>query len=561
MRNLKKIFCACMAIMMLLSLGVSAYAAEQTGSITINEANGVGVEGKTFRAYKVLDLQMVGQGYIYTVPADLKNFYAAFFTLEPDLGDFDYQVTQKIAALSGDTLFAFAAEVLNAAKNAQIVPASVTGAEGDTSVKLTGLPLGYYVVEDTADTAPVSALVLTSTNPNVTVNIKADLPTVDKKIVEGKNRVTANNAAIGDTVSYEVISRVPDMTGYTKYYFVMNDTLSKGLTFQNDVTITIGETKLTQDKDFSVSVSQTESGTEIEIVLKNFIQYKARKDDIITVCYSAILNEAAVIGTAGNPNHVYLQYSNNPNQTVDGDPENPDKPQKPIGQTPDAEVRTYVTGLELIKVDSEGNRLAGAEFEITGSKLNKVLVHRDVFKEDPSGEIWKLADGTYTAQDPMGEGIDQSVYADINTRYRKDSITETRETHENISARAAVGDDGILRLDGLSAGEYVITELRSPSGYNLLSKPFKLTVSWTAPANFSDPCQWNVSDTEVKGGYPDSLESGARIENGVIKIQVENQSGTQLPETGGMGTMLFYLIGGLLTTTAAILLIFRKRVS
>ena len=544
---------------MLLSLGVSVFAAEQTGSITINQANGVGVEGKTFQAYKVLDLQMVGQGYVYTVPAALKSFYANFFTLDPDLGDFDYQVTQKIAALSGDGLFRFAAEALKAAKNAQIHPASVTGAKGDTSVKLAGLPLGYYVVEDTAETAPVSALVLTSTNPNVSVNIKADLPTVDKKIIEGEKRVSANNAAIGDVVPYEITSRVPDMTGFTKYYFLLNDTLSKGLTFQNDVTISIGAKSLKKDVDFTVASSETAAGTEIEIVLKNFIQYKDWKDSTIKVCYSAVLNENAVIGTTGNPNHVSLQYSNNPNQVIDGDPENPDKPAVPVGRTPESEVRTYVTGVKLIKVDPEGTRLTGAKFQITGVRLNEVVVRQDIFKEDASGTFWKLADGTFTTQDPMAEGIDQSKYTDVSIKYRLESTTEIRKTHQNVTAEAVVGDDGILHFDGLSEGEYTITELQSPSGYNLLREPLKITISWTAPTKLSDPCQWDVSDTEAEQNYPESMESGAQITDGIIQIQVENQSGTQLPETGGMGTLLFYLVGGVLTTTAAILLVFRKK--
>ena len=561
MHKLKKTFALLLALALVLSLGITAYAAEQKGSITIKEAGGVSVEGKTFQAYKVLDLNMVGNGYVYTVPAELKSFYAGYFELSEALGDFDYQVTQEIAALSGDDLFAFASAVLSAAKDAGISPASVTGEEGNTSVILSDLPLGYYVVEDTAETTPVSALVLTSTNPNVEVNIKAELPVVDKKIIEDEDRVETNNAAVGDVVYYEVTSQVPDMTGYTKYFFVLKDTMSPGLTFNQDVAITIGNQTLTAGTDFTVTAEETASGTEIEIVFKNFISYKDQKDAAITVTYSATINEKAVIGVAGNPNYVKLQYSNNPNKVVSGDPDNPDKPIEPVGETPEEEVRTYVTGLKLIKVDPEGNRLTGAEFTITGSKLNKVLVRKDVYTQDENGTYWRLTDGTYTTQDPLTEGVDQSKYESVTVKYAKESVTEVKETQENVEATAVVGDDGVLRFDGLSAGDYEITELRSPAGYNLLEKPFKITIDWTAPENVSDPCTWTVSDTEAGDDYASSLESGAQIVDGCIQIQVENKSGTQLPETGGMGTTLFYIVGGLLMTTAVVLLITKKKLS
>ena len=127
MHKLKKPFALLLALALIFSLGITAYAAEQKGSITIHEAGGVSVAGKTFQAYKVLDLNMVGGGYVYTVPETLKSFYSDYFDLSQALGDYDYQVTQEIAALTGDYLFAYASDVLAAAKEAGIAPASVTG--------------------------------------------------------------------------------------------------------------------------------------------------------------------------------------------------------------------------------------------------------------------------------------------------------------------------------------------------------------------------------------------------------------------------------------------------
>ena len=131
-----------------------------------------------------------------------------------------------------------------------------------------------------------------------------------------------------------------------------------------------------------------------------------------------------------------LQYSNNPNKVVSGDPDNPDKPAVPEGETPEEEVRTYVTGLKLIKVDPEGNRLTGAEFTITGNKLNKVLVRKDVYTQDENGTYWRLTDGTYTTQDPLDEGVEQSNYESVTVKYAKESVTEVKETQENVEARS-----------------------------------------------------------------------------------------------------------------------------
>ena len=423
---------------------------------------------------------------------------------------------------------------------------------------ISNLPLGYYVVEDVGGAKPISALMLDTTNPDIVLEIKADQPGIDKKI-DGDNDsddsttglVENNNAAVGSIVPYVVTSRVPDMTGYEKYYFVVNDTLSKGLTFNGDVTITIGSNILVQDTDYTVTKTDNDDGTtSVEIVFKNFIQYKDNKNDAITIKYSATVNEAAVIGVAGNPNTVTLTYSNNPNIQDAGTSGNPDKPSpsSPTGETPKEYTRTYVTAVELIKVDSHGNRLTGAEFTIEGTKLNTVLVRTDVYTEDTNGMYWKLKDGSYTTDDPNTDGIDPDKYESTVTRYIKAVQTSAIHKSENVSYTATVGTDGILRFEGLSAGQYTITEIKSPAGYNLLESPINISIDWTAPTAPSTDCTWGVTGN-----------NSAIVDNGIVKITIENNAGAELPSTGGTGTAIFYAAGAILILAAVVLLVTRRR--
>jgi len=550
MNKTRKLASLLLALVMVLGMVGSAMA----GSITIKKAPNVSLDGKTFNAYKILDLEMFGDaGYVYTVPAELKNFYATEFSISADVGDFDYQVTQEIAAMQSNStqLFAFVARALAAAKEAGITPATATGTAAE-SVKIDNLPLGYYVIEDVGAATPISALMLDSTGEQMEVTLKADKPTIEKKIDgdndedEGTNGLVDNNTgAIGDKVPYVLTSKVPDMTGYVKYFYVVTDTLSKGLTFNDDVVITIGDKTLVKDTDYSLTATKNEDGTtSLEIVFKNFIQYQAQKDAAIKITYSATINEQAVIGSAGNPNKVQLEYSSNPNI----EPSSGDKPGEgdPTGKTPEDITRTFVTEVKLNKVDPAGNKLAGAEFEITGTTLNKVLVTKQAYVEDAAGTYYMLKNGTYTTEEPTESNSD--AYVSTETKYALKTTTEVvAVVPETVKAKATTGPDGQIVFTGLSAGTYTITELKAPEGYNLLQKPIQVVIGWKAPESDTTDCTWSYDWTDAAG------EGNT--------VTVVNKAGTVLPSTGGIGTTLFYIAGSILVVGALVLMITKRRVT
>lgn len=544
MKQLKKMLSVMLAVVMSLAMMIPVMAAEgepnanpTKGSITIT-AGGQGdtqvtLKDKKLVAYKILNATMqkdaitnddgsTSDGFAYTVPEKLENFYREYFKITETAGKtFDQLVTEAISKLQSDSteLENFAKAALKAAKEAQILGTEKTAATEDAegtpipdanrTVVFDNLDLGYYVIEDEGTGTPVSALILDTATPNVSVNLKTSQPVIDKKVNRNTNEneqkkdwQDSNNQAIGKKVEYQLTSKVPDMRGYTKYQFVMVDVLSKGLTFDEstaDMAITIAGRKVdgvvnevlrkgSLDKngnvvegDYALLVTNNYKeaapskieGTKIEIVFKDFQQYRDLTGNDITVTYKAELNENAIIGVTGNENNVKLQYSNNPSNNGEGIPDT-DRPDEndPKGETGWEEVRTYVTGIEIFKVDGATKvPLKGAEFKIESTEIGTVVVDKVVFNEitDPefSGQkYWKLKDGSYTLTDPTTEGVNQESYADTEKVYERTTVRTTEGTTENNVYMGTTDESGVLAFDGLKAGTYTITEEKAPQGYN-----------------------------------------------------------------------------------------------
>lgn len=564
---MKKIASILLVLMLVLTMAAPALAeGEPTHTITITNPK----SGHTYSAYQVFQGDITGGKLTNIDWGDGVNGAALLTALKELEAYKDCTSAEDVA----DVLVGFNNDSVQLDAFAEVVGKHLSQTSSGTSsnpvagenvytytINVTGD--GYYFVKDTgtsvAEGDAYTKYILHVVG-DVEVDAKAEAPTLVKEIVEGSTKVDANNASIGDKVNYELTSKVPKMDGYEKYYFVVNDTLSKGLTFNNDVAIKIGEKTLAKDTDYTVTVTDNSSngtGTSIEIVFKNFIQYKdnyAGKDIVIT--YSAKLNENAVIGSTGNPNKVKLTYSNNPNITDDGTTDNPDKPtdNSPVGKTPEDTVITYVTGIELTKENEAGDRLEGAEFKIEGEKLNTVLVTGERFVEDKAGTYYKLKDGTYTTKEP---GDNSDLYDDTEKKYALKTTREVVEKAEDVSITAVTGTDGILRFDGLSAGTYTITEIKAPDGYNMLEAPITIIIEWTAPtalvADGTEMCTWAIADGDT---------SDAEVnDGGIITLTVANKAGAVLPTTGGMGTTIFYVLGGLLIVAAGVALITRRRMS
>ena len=371
---------------------------------------------------------------------------------------------------------------------------AVAEASGNTYVAtFVNLPLGYYVVSpqagSTSNTRHTDAMLVNVTATTKNINLKSEYPTVDKTIDTDKK---GDSAQIGSKVNFQLKSKVPDTSEYTNYVFKIVDALSAGLDFNNDVTVKVGDATLTATTDYSV----TTKGKTVTIDLSNYVKTdnasKAGKGILVT--YSATLNENAFVGTpdqnnSGNLNSAKVQYSNGPSE------EN-------IGESTPSETHSYTFNFNLKKIYKEGdteNALAGAKFQLLDSDKTAISL---VKKSD-------------------------NVYRPAKTS-DTDKVTEV-ETPAT----------GIIEFTGLKAGTYYLKETFAPKGYNKLSDPVEVTIKATINKTTGALESWTVN-----GSAPT-----ADVTVPVVKI--ENKKGALLPDTGGMGTVLFTVFGVLIVALGA----------
>ena len=436
---------------------------------------------------------------------------------------------------------------------------------GATEVSLLA---GYYLIVDT--TTPVDGdalnpalLQVTNAGP-IHIQKKYDVPESDKYVVanddgDHSEHSKDEDSPIGKPVDFHLKAEMPlNMEGYEKYKMVFHDDLSDGLTFDPaSVQVFVGDTVTPIATSYytlvpSVVDCDKDGGgytCDFHVVIENVMTVPgyAPGCDVI-VKYTATLNEDALIDEA-NPNDFRLEYANNPNW----DPDDPSTPNQPTGVTPWKEVEVWTTQVEIRKVDGTTDQpLQGAEFTLEGVGQQKIKITKNEFAMyapsetvDPANKYWLLKDGSYTTQDPSLPEMDATLYASLTDLYKNTGVTVTWEenTLSDTKTVAEVGPDGTVKFGGLGEGVYTITETKTPDGYNGLKEPMTLTVVFH----------------EAEERFEYSWTGGA-IGSGA-SITVDNMKGSVLPETGGIGTTLFYVIGGLLVAAAAVLLVTKKRMT
>lgn len=432
----------------------------------------------------------------------------------------------------------------------------------------TGLAAGYYLIKDKDESlngtnVPYTLYVVQVVNDTLTFTPKGDVPSTDKKIVDGENKTTTNEASIGDEVNYEITGTMPsNIDDYKTYFYNFTDTLSKGLTYkENSIKVTVNGVDVTKYFYKGVGDYNETTGTTIEVgildikalsLLTNPAVGAITENTKVVLTYTATLNENAVIAGDGNPNDVKLSYSNDPNNSGNGSttpPENPEKPTPthPTGETPKVEVVTYTTELTILKTNEAGAFLPGVEFTLTGEGVNIVLVTEEKFTEAADGEYWKLKDGTFTTTAPTvadDETDNTADYENIKTKYTKTtSVVAKGNGKTETKVVGTVQADGTVTFKGLGAGTYTITETKTLPGYNTID-PIDFTLTFDA----DETPMFKSSNSNVTVGKDNMLDTS-----------IENKKGSLLPSTGGIGTTIFYVVGGILVIGAGILLVTKRR--
>ncbi len=565
MEAMKKFAAMMLSVIMVLALSVPAFAAEHdTVTITINDPMGVMPMAdepltRSYDAYKLLNLTTSQSGdkvnYAYTLNdkyADILKELVFAENWEESLGDkpdskdkvTQEQVIAYLGTLTSDikdddgaitqigSIHDFMVKVYKKIKAANpAISADATSSNG----QFTDMAQGYWMIVDTTkiEGNDTNSLIIVDTKgqDEITVTPKTSVPTVDKEVQENSTKDWGDSADynIGDNVPFKLTGTVSEYYDYYETYkFVFHDTLSNGLTLAEgfgveNVTVKVDGVEI--ESGFTVVTSGLDDGCSFHVVfddLKDITSVKA--DSKITVEYTATLTSGAVIGNDGNLNSVHLEYSNNPNDEQGGE----------TGKTPDETVVVFTYELDVDKVDGSSENEGTYSKHLEGAWF--VL-----YRTDAEGE---------------------KEYAAINENGKLTGWTSEMPTHQNGDSTAngnlKSGEDGKFEIIGLDAGIYYLEETVAPAGYNLLTKPLKLTITATV-SDEATSAEGTKQLTELEVTVDDGEAQEGNVTTGTVSIIVENNSGTELPSTGGMGTTIFYVVGGILVAGAAILLVTKKR--
>lgn len=531
MKFTKRIATLLMALAMMLCLTVPAFAAEPAAQAKLI-VSGAQLKDKTVHATKMFTASWVdsnNDGKIdsndkvsYTLDQEWEGlFWAKGISTGTICPEGSVNVTDKdgatlsekavayLAALTenSDDLIAFAAKAAKYKTANNIQDTASKKAEAEDSVTFDQMVPGYYLVQpdkgSTSATRKTDAmLVNVPSDKAAELQLKSEYPSVEKKVDTDK---TESSAQIGQKVNFTLTSKVPDMSEFDTYYFAFKDTMSKGLTFdENSVEVTIGEQKLTKVTDFTVTTTNddTTGATNITIEILNMkaagtAKYTAGAD--IKVTYSATLNKDAVVGNTGNTNSAKVEYQNGPNQEDHGT-SNPS-----ITTT-----RTYPVNVQkhAFEDNNADSFLAGAKFALSTSKTVPTFT--------------KGEDGSYTLEN-SDTNVVRLVGSDATYR-----VAEKNDEAGAVTYFTTVGTSATT-INGLKAGTYYLHEIEAPEGYNKLTAPVKVTITETKGKD------GKVTGVTYKVGETDQSTNDT--------VKVVNKTGSMLPSTGGMGTIGLTALG------------------
>lgn len=511
MKRMKKIMAVLLAAIMTMAMAVTAFAVEGasgTNTLTVNVKDGQNLNGQTINLYKLFDVTESGttesKNYAYTVNETYKKTLATVLNIAETSKDEDFAAAvTKLGSDNATGVQNFANTFTTKALEEKLAATATSGKiteENKTSYTFNNLAAGYYLVYVTGGKEIQSSLVTVDATTD-TVNLKTEAPSIEKTA----DKTTVN---IGDVVTYTVKGSIPDTTGYDEYVYKIHDELTNGLDFVNDANgAALGADATTVNVTVAFTDnSLTAGGTTPTTATLDTANNRKMSLDLSAWVRDNQTNKgkeftvtyyAKVNANAVviEKNNAQLEYGNNPKETT---------------KTTPSEAKTPTYPLDILKKEKTSKKeLAGAKFSLYKTETDA--------KAGTNAITVSGSDGKYVV-DPTS----------------KNTVFE--------SVASIEGKDYNLHVNGLAAGSYWLVETEAPAGYNKLTAPIKIEITKSA-------------DTEVNNW---TISKDGTVETDKI-IDIENSTGSLLPSTGGMGTIIFAVIAAILVLGVAVSLIRDKR--
>ena len=415
---------------------------------------------------------------------------------------------------------------------------TAVGTVSDDSTSGLTVDPGYYVLKDTSYTGDAndaySAIIVQIIDGEVTLNPKKQVPSVDKEVKDEADDAEAGSTdgwgetadhEIGESFQFKVTATIPagDYSAYTTYKAEFKDTMSTGITFEKIDSVKIaGETATGYTTKFGTNGTlqngvKGDGSTSWTLTFANVPAVAGQnltEDVTIEVIYSAHLNSDAqtnnASGSTTNENSVSFVYSNNPDATGSGD----------TGETPEDHVWVFTYESDNTKVDANDDPVAGAKFKIfVGSTTGTTAPTDEPISLYKVGTTYYVGYTEEKADDyPTGGSV----------------VTEMETT----------ADTGKFDIKGLDVGTYTLFESHVPDGYvQATNTVFTISATHSEVTDTTNNVVLKKNNVETK-----------------IEEKVVNLTGATLPSTGGIGTTMFYVGGGLLALIAVVLLVTKRRV-
>ncbi len=398
----------------------------------------------------------------------------------------------------------------------KIAEAAFKGVSGDGAALGTEVEDGWYLIrnrdtkgdDDSSNDTNTFTLqqVTGSSAENTTINPKQDAPGLTKKIVKGEDRVDQTDAAFGETVNFELTANLPsnfNSESVVSYTMTFHDQQEAGLTLIDEsIKLTANGTELTKGVDYTVEIPGADGHTfDVKLIAKGDNVSAAVKALGLTNGNPIVVSYSAALNENANTGTTGNKNTAKLTYTENNTPKD----------TPEDTVIVFTFNGIVNKVDPEGNPLDGAEFEL-------VKVEDDGTKSEP-------------------------IKVTLNDA--KTSFT----------------------FAGLKAGKYMLTETEAPKGYNKLEKPIYFVIEYGATneelpvLNKLEAYQTDENWKKVESNPTAEFTGTLNPDNSNVSTDIVNGEGIVLPSTGGIGTTIFYVVGGVLVAAAAILLITKRRMN